>query len=52
MVRRPLETEGAKGVEEKKKDSSTQVEKGERRKILKVSQYFSMCAMSEANSPL
>jgi len=32
MVRRPLEIEGTKGVEEKKKDSSTQVEGGRREK--------------------
>jgi len=30
MARRPLETEGTKGVEETKKDSSTQVERGRR----------------------
>jgi len=30
MVRRPLETEGTTGVEERKKDSSTQVERGRR----------------------
>jgi len=30
MVRRPLKTEGTEGVEERKKDSSTQVEGGRR----------------------
>jgi len=30
MVRRPLKTEGTEEVEERKKDSSTQVERGRR----------------------
>jgi hypothetical protein len=47
MVRRPLKTDG---VKEKKNDSSTQVEKGERRKILEFTKYFSVWRMHYVSS--
>jgi hypothetical protein len=52
MVRRPLETEGTEGVEERNKNSSTQIERGRREeKYIKHQLYSSVCRISKANSP-
>lgn len=46
MVRRPLKTEGTEGVEERKKDFSTQVEEGEEKKSTgNINCEFSVCRM-------
>lgn len=52
MVRKSLENKVTTGVEERKKDSSTQVERGRgEEKHTKHLLCFSMCRISETSSP-